>query len=205
MTRLALVIAPLLSACPPGTGAAAVSCVPDGSTSLCLEWVNADLPTLGAVDLTCAQLGASLTTQPCPTETRQLGCRLERGAIVETKWSRLSTEVVPGCEDAGRRLVDAASERDAGGPEPADAGPRCSLPSLEAATLIIANVGSETLFLRWVTQSCTETSYPTLAPGSSLVQPTFVGHVWRVRRGGPTGPLVREFMVEATNASVAVR
>ncbi|MBL8919629.1 MAG: hypothetical protein JNJ54_12250 [Myxococcaceae bacterium] len=194
-----------LAGCPVGTGATAVSCVPDGSTGMCFEWTGADLPALGAIDATCTQLGAGPVAAGCPRELRTIGCRVERGGLVETRWYRTpGYEVLVECPDAGRVVV--LPVEDAGTLDPvSDAGLRCSAPANGASTVFFSNVGPSTVHLRWVTQSCAEVEYAAIPPGGGVNQPTFIGHVWRLRRDAPDGPLLREFLVEAPSASVVVR
>lgn len=201
-----LVSALLLAGCPAGLGAKAVSCVPDGSTSTCFEWTGTDLAALGAIEASCNQLGASPTATDCPRELRAIGCQVARGPLVETRWFRTpGSEVLVECPDAGRRVV-LPEEADAGTVEPGtDAGSRCSGPPTGASTVFFGNAGTATVFTRWVTTSCAEVTYSTIAPGGGVNQPTFIGHVWRLRRDTPDGPLLREFLVEAPSASVLVR
>lgn len=199
----------LLCACPPGLGAKTVSCEPDGGLLGCFEWTGADLPALGAIDLTCTQLGSSSRGEPCPTQLRETGCRVERGGFVETRWYRLNGggEVLADCADAGRFVVYAQDEVDAGSVEPlVDGGVRCSMPGGAAATITFLNVSPDPVVPTWVIPgTCAELSYAPLAAGAGINQGTFVGHVWRFRRGVAGGPLMREYVVEATSGSVAIR
>jgi hypothetical protein len=180
--------------------------VPDGSTGACFEWTGADLPALGAIEASCNQLGATPSAGACPREVRAIGCRVDRGALVETRWYRTAGyEVLVECPDAGR-LVVLPEEVDAGAVDSVpDAGERCSGPAGGASTVFFGNVGTSTVHLRWVTAACAEVSYAAIPPGGGVNQPTFIGHVWRLRRDTIAGPLLREFLVEAPSASVLVR
>jgi VHL beta domain len=199
----------LACACPPGLGAKTVSCVPDGGLLGCFEWSGADLPALGAIDLTCTQLGSMSRPEACPVSLRVTGCRVERSAFVETRWYRAGTggEVLTDCADAGKLVVYADDERDAGVVEPlSDAGMRCSVAGGATSVITFLNVSSEPIVPSWVSPgTCAEISYAPIAPGAGVNQPTFIGHVWRFRRGVAGGPLLREYTVEAVNASVAIR
>lgn len=68
----------------------------------------------------------------------------------------------------------------------------CSKASGASATLTIVNACSKTtLRLSWINQQCGETVYATVPPGGSYVQPSFVGHPWRIRNAA-TSALMRE-------------
>lgn len=199
----------LLCACPPGLGAKTVSCVPDGGLLGCFEWSGADLPALGAIELTCAQLGSMSRAESCPSELRVTGCRVERSAFVETRWYRAGGggEVLADCADAGRLVVYAEDEVDAGAVEPLnDAGMRCSVTGGAMATITFINVSSSPVVPKWTTPgTCSEFAYAPIPAGGGVNQPTFVGHVWRFRRDTAGGPLMREYTVEAVSGSVAIR
>ncbi len=195
----------LLTACPPGADSKVVSCVPDGSTSTCFEWQDADLPGFGAIEATCGQLSASVQPNVCAAEYRVIGCKVDRPPLSETRWFKVpSFETLSECPDAGRLVVFSSGTFDAGMVSEGDGG-RCSGPAGDAAMVFFGNVGSSTVHLRWVTQSCGEVGYPSIPPGGGVNQPSFIGHVWRVRRDQPDGPLIREFVVSAPSASVLVR
>jgi hypothetical protein len=71
-----------------------------------------------------------------------------------------------------------------GSPAPPTVQPTaaCSGPGTQAVTLTFKNqTADRSIDLLWVDQQCTEVRYATLGPGASHVQPTFVGHVWRMR------------------------
>ncbi|MER2561117.1 MAG: hypothetical protein ABTQ32_10375 [Myxococcaceae bacterium] len=197
----------MLCGCPAGLGAKTVSCAPDGGLLGCFEWSGADLPALGAIDLTCSQLGSTSVTEACPTALRETGCRIERGGFVETRWYRLGTggEVLADCADAGR-LVVYADDVDGGVEVPVgDAGVKCSTAGGATSVMTFLNVTSDPVVPSWVTPgTCAEFAYPPLAPGAGVNQPTFIGHVWRFRRG-PGGPLLREYVVDTVSGSVAIR
>lgn len=194
-----------LSACPPGADSKVVSCVPDGGTSGCFEWENADLATFGAIEATCGQLSALVQPGVCASEYRVIGCKVDRAPASETRWFKVpSFETLSECPDAGRLVVFSSGVLDAGTVPESDGG-QCSGPAGDAAMVFFGNVGSSTVHLRWVTQSCGEVGYPSIAPGGGVNQPTFIGHVWRIRRDRPDGPLIREFVVSAPSASVLVR
>ena len=71
----------------------------------------------------------------------------------------------------------------------AAAGPRSckdipALPSKsESATtaITVVNTGTTTIFIRWINFEGGETSYTTLSPGQSYVQPSFRTHMWIAR------------------------
>lgn len=197
----------VLCGCPAGLGAKTVSCAPDGGLLGCFEWSGADLPALGAIDLTCSQLGSASVTEACPTALRETGCRIERGGFVETRWYRLGTggEVLADCADAGR-LVVYADDVDGGVELPVgDAGVRCSTSGGATSVMTFLNVTQEPVVPSWVSPgTCAELAYAPIAPGAGVNQATFIGHVWRFRRG-PGGPLLREYVVEAVSGSVAIR
>jgi len=72
---------------------------------------------------------------------------------------------------------------------PAAAEPRSckNIPALpsrsESATtaITVVNTGPATIFIRWIDFQGAETSYTTLAPGQSYVQPSYKTHVWIAR------------------------
>jgi hypothetical protein len=73
-------------------------------------------------------------------------------------------------------------------------GTACSGPGTQAVTLTFENrTSNRSLELLWVDQHCTEVRYATLGPGASQVQPTFVGHPWRLRDTA-TGALYKEYV-----------
>jgi hypothetical protein len=197
------------SACPPGVGAKTVNCVPDGGLLGCFEWTGADLAALTAIDLTCAQLGSASAAGTCPTPLRETGCRVERSGFVETRWYRIGTggEVLADCADAGRLVVYADEGFDAGiDAQPGDAGSRCSMAGGATSVMTFLNVSDEPVVPIWVSPgTCAEIPYAPLAPGAGVNQPTFIGQVWRFRRGTATGPLIREFVVTAVSGSLAIR
>lgn len=197
----------VITGCPPGLGAKTVSCAPDGGLLGCFEWTGADLPALGAIDLTCTQMGSTSFAGECPTTLRETGCRVERSGFVETRWYRFGTgaEVLGDCADAGR-LVVYADDVDGGAETPiGDAGVRCSMTGGATSVVTFLNVSSAPVVPSWVSPgTCAELSYAPLAPGAGVNQPTFIGHVWRFRRGAG-GPLLREYVVEAVSGSVAIR
>jgi len=68
----------------------------------------------------------------------------------------------------------------------------CSKASGVSATLTIVNACPKTtLQLSWINLQCGESTYATVAPGGSFVQPSFVGHPWRIRNAA-TQALMRE-------------
>lgn len=68
----------------------------------------------------------------------------------------------------------------------------CSKASGASATLTLVNACPKTtLLLSWINLQCGETSYATVPPGGSYVQPSFVGHPWRIRNAA-TQALMRE-------------
>jgi hypothetical protein len=70
----------------------------------------------------------------------------------------------------------------------------CSGPGTQAVTLTFKNLTADrSIELLWVDQQCTEVTYVTLGPGASHVQPTFVGHVWRMRDSA-TRALYKEYV-----------
>jgi hypothetical protein len=73
-------------------------------------------------------------------------------------------------------------------------GTACSGPGTQAVTLTFKNqTNNRSIELLWVDQQCTEVTYATLGPGASHVQPTFVGHVWRLRDSA-TRALYKEYV-----------
>lgn len=59
---------------------------------------------------------------------------------------------------------------------------QCSPQSKEPASLLFENrSGASTYNIYWVNYGCVEVYYLTVAPGQSMEQSTFVGHVWRAR------------------------
>jgi hypothetical protein len=73
-------------------------------------------------------------------------------------------------------------------------GTACSGPGNQPVTLTFKNqTSNRSLDLLWVDQHCTEVKYATLGPGGSQVQPTFVGHPWRLRDTA-TGALYKEYV-----------
>ena len=74
------------------------------------------------------------------------------------------------------------------------AGTTCSGPGTQPVTLTFENrMSNRSLDLLWVDQHCTEVKYATLWPGANHVQPTFVGHPWRLRDTA-TGALYKEYV-----------
>jgi hypothetical protein len=56
-----------------------------------------------------------------------------------------------------------------------------TLPSKSESTataITVVNTGTTTIFIRWINFEGGETSYTTLAPGQSYVQPSYKTHVW---------------------------
>lgn len=196
-----------LAGCPAGIGAKTVSCAPDGGLLGCFEWTGADLPALGAIELTCSQLGSTSVVGECATTAREVGCRVERSGFVETRWYRAGAggAVLADCADAGR-LVVYADDVDGGVETPiGDAGVRCSMAGGATSVITFLNVSNAPVVPTWVSPgTCAEISYAPLAPGAGVNQPTFIGHVWRFRLGAG-GPLLREYVVEAVSGSVAIR
>jgi hypothetical protein len=73
-------------------------------------------------------------------------------------------------------------------------GTACSGPGTQPVTLTFKNqTSNRSLDLFWVDQHCTEVKYATLGPGISVMQPTFVGHPWRLRDTA-TGALYKEYV-----------
>ncbi len=73
-------------------------------------------------------------------------------------------------------------------------GTTCSGPGTQAVTLTFKNLtDNRSIDLFWVDQHCTEVKYAQLGPGATQVQPTFVGHPWRLRDTA-TGALYKEFV-----------
>lgn len=207
MRGAALTFVLVLAACPPGASSKDVSCRFDGGGSGCTEWNGHGLPELGAIELACTQQGGVLVPERCPAEVRGAGCRIKRGELTETSWPSL-TVLLADCEDAGRTLVTGADEgRDAGTMTPLnDAGMACSMPGSTASTVTFTNLGSVPVVPKWVSVgTCAEIAYAPLPPGGGVNQPTFVGHVWRFRKGDANGPLLLEYTVTAPSGSVGVR
>jgi hypothetical protein len=197
----------LLYGCPPGTNAKQVSCRIDGGTA-CSEWSGAGLPSLAAIELSCTQQGGSILADRCPADDRVAGCRVKREDYTETQWFRFAASLgLADCLDAGRALVYGIDDDDAGtGPLPNDAGMACSMPAMGSATIVFTNVGTVPVVPKWVSPgTCAEIAYAPLPPGGGVNQPTFIGHVWRFRRGDANGPLVLEYTVTASSGSVGVR
>lgn len=196
----------LLCGCPPGTNARDVSCRIDGGAA-CSEWTGAGLPSLAAIELSCTQQGGSIVPERCPADDRVAGCRVKREDFTETQWFRFAASVgLADCADAGRTLVYGADEKDAGSEPLNDAGVACSMPGMGSATIVFTNLGTVPVVPKWVSPgTCAEIAYAPLPPGSGVNQPTFIGHVWRFRRGDANGPLVLEYTVTAPSGSVGVR
>lgn len=77
----------------------------------------------------------------------------------------------------------------------------CSGTSSTALTLTFANQTNDTqMRVLWVNQKCTEIDYGPLGSGTTKAQPTFVGHVWRVRDAS-TGALYREYLANAGDSN----
>ena len=73
-------------------------------------------------------------------------------------------------------------------------GTVCSGPGTQAVTLTFENqTNNRSIDLLWVDQSCMEVTYASIGPGASHGQPTFVGHVWRMRDTA-TRALYKEFI-----------
>ena len=70
----------------------------------------------------------------------------------------------------------------------------CSGPGTQPVTLTFKNLTADrSIELLWVDQQCTEVRYATLGPGATHVQPTFLGHPWRLSDTA-TGALYKEFI-----------
>ena len=73
----------------------------------------------------------------------------------------------------------------------AQASPR----SVAPARIVFTNVGSASVVASWMDFGGAEVIYATIAPGESVTQDTYVGHVWRFRRG-PGGPVITQWAVD---------
>jgi hypothetical protein len=69
----------------------------------------------------------------------------------------------------------------------------------DPVNLTFVNYTSRSVTVYWVDSNCMETSYKTLAAGESYVQPTFVGHVWRVRDTALLSTKIIEFAAQDTH------
>ena len=90
--------------------------------------------------------------------------------------------------DAGSATVEGGGGP-AGSPSPTD---RCSAGSDQRVTLTFLNRTSSDVTVYWVDFDCVERLYATLSPGREHVQPTFVGHPWRLRHAA-TGAFYKEY------------
>lgn len=74
----------------------------------------------------------------------------------------------------------------------------CSQGSASAVNVTFRNQTSDrSIDLYWVDYQCMEVLYSTLSPGASRLQPTFVGHPWRLR-DSTTHVLYKEFIASST-------
>lgn len=75
--------------------------------------------------------------------------------------------------------------------------------SVAPARIVFTNLGSAPIVAVWMDFGGAEVIYSTLAPGASVTQDTFVGHIWRFRRG-PTGPIVTQWAVDRPSGTLTV-
>jgi hypothetical protein len=81
-------------------------------------------------------------------------------------------------------------------------GTACSTGGAKAMTLSFSNGCSGNIRIYWVDFNCAESLYHELKPGGSQIQPTYSGHIWRIRAA--TGELLREYLVPATGMMLNV-
>jgi hypothetical protein len=105
-------------------------------------------------------------------------------------------------------LISAAAEFVAvpvgsGAPAAANAAPStCSPASNTAATITVTNKTGQTVLLMWLDFNCNEQQYNSIAPGVSVTQGTFTGHVWRIEDAA-SHKVLKEFKV-TQNATITV-
>lgn len=81
----------------------------------------------------------------------------------------------------------------------AQASPR----SVAPARIVFSNLGSAPIVAVWMDFSGAEVIYSTINPGQSVTQDTYVGHIWRFRRG-PGGPIVTQWAVDRPSGTLTV-
>lgn len=81
----------------------------------------------------------------------------------------------------------------------AQASPRSAAP----ARIIFSNLGSSPLVAVWMDFAGAEVIYSTIAPGGSVTQDTYVGHIWRFRRG-VGGPIITQWAVDRPTGTLTV-
>jgi hypothetical protein len=57
----------------------------------------------------------------------------------------------------------------------------CSIASRTEVTVTIINNTAQSVNLLWVDFECKEVQYAVIPPNQSVVQPTYTGHIWRIR------------------------
>lgn len=75
--------------------------------------------------------------------------------------------------------------------------------SVAPARIVFTNLGSATIVAVWMDFAGAEVIYSSIAPGQSVTQDTFVGHIWRFRRG-PGGPIVTQWAVDRPVATLTI-
>lgn len=81
----------------------------------------------------------------------------------------------------------------------AQASPR----SVAPARIVFVNLGSAPIVAAWMDFSGAEVIYSTINPGQSITQDTYVGHIWRFRRG-PGGAIITQWAVDRSSGTLTV-
>ena len=72
----------------------------------------------------------------------------------------------------------------------------CSTGGFDPADMNVTNLSSEPVTLGWVNYNCVEDNYATLGVKRQYMQPTYVGHRWRIRGVG-SGTIRGDFVIDA--------
>jgi len=89
----------------------------------------------------------------------------------------------------------------AAGPALAD---NCSRTTGAAISMLVRNDTAERIRLYWVNGQCQEVQYGEIAAGRSVTQPTYVGHVWRLKHA-TKGWMLREVTASPATPTVRLR
>lgn len=83
------------------------------------------------------------------------------------------------------------------------AAAQASPASVAPARIVFRNAGTAPIVAVWMDFAGAEVIYSTIAPGAVVTQDTYVGHIWRFRRG-PGGPIVTQWAVDRPSGMLVV-
>lgn len=86
---------------------------------------------------------------------------------------------------------------------PVLAAAQASPSSVAPARIVFTNLASTPIVAVWMDFSGREVIYATISPGQSVTQDTYVGHIWRFRRG-PGGDVIAQWAVDRSSGTLTV-